>query len=211
MRGGDDAVVLRMRTDEHALLVVMLQELDEAIDGPVDDPIVQRLFPPVVEDDEDQDAQLRMIIAGDLLLRRHEAIRELLGVLGDPAVAGGPAPAGSGRGGTGGVVEVGPEGGDDAGEGSAGETGPADPRSFVEVPLPGDLPGMLLSVLNDVRLALASSIGLTAVELPQLVDEGDERAHALLAMLDYFAYVQMRLLEHIDPVAVAHADPDTSD
>lgn len=193
-RDDDDGLRLRMRAAEHALLVVMLQQLDEAIDGPVDDPVVQRLFPSAVEDDGDEDAQLRMIIAGDLLLRRHEAIRELLAVLGSVGRGGG---AGD------------PSAADDAG-GDVSEPDPADAPRIVEVPLPGELPGMLLSVLNDVRLALASSVGLTAVELPQLVDEGDQRTQALLEMLDYFAYVQMRLLHHIDPVAVAHADPDAS-
>lgn len=67
----------------HALLLQLLDELDEAIDGPTDDPVVQRLFPRAVEGEDDADAEFRMLLAGDLLLRRHEAIRHCRRVLQD--------------------------------------------------------------------------------------------------------------------------------
>ena len=183
----DGALRWRMRVDEHALLVALLQDLDEALDGPTDDPVVERLFPPAVEGDTDEDDQLRTLIAAELLMRRHEAISALLDVLrrAEPAPddAASPVP----------VVAV------------AGADR-AMPR--VDVSLVDDEPAMMLSVLNDVRLALASRIGLTAVELPQLLDESDERGHAVLATIDHLAYFQMQLLREIDPVAVAHAEPD---
>lgn len=69
------SLVWRLPVPLHRLLLSLLDELDEAIDGPTDDPVVQRLFPRAVEDDEDEDAELRMLLAGDLLLRRHEAIQ----------------------------------------------------------------------------------------------------------------------------------------
>lgn len=67
----------------HELLLQLLDELDEAIDGPTDDPVVQRLFPRAVEGEDDADAEFRMLLAGDLLLRRHEAIRDCRRVLRD--------------------------------------------------------------------------------------------------------------------------------
>jgi hypothetical protein len=187
LRRHDDGLRWRLRLDEHALLVMLLRELDEALDGPTDDPVVERLFPPAVEGDRDEDEELRLLIAGDLLLRRHEAIRLLLSLLERaelPYVAG---------------------------DLEALEEVPVDELPAVDVVLVEDEPGMVLSVLNDLRLALASRVGLTAVELPQLLDEEDERSHALLAMMDHLAYLQMQLLRHIDPVAVAHAEPDPDD
>lgn len=65
----------------HGLLLSLLDELEEAIDGPTDDHVVQRLFPRAVEDSDDEDAELRMLLAGDLLLQRHEAIRDCKDVL----------------------------------------------------------------------------------------------------------------------------------
>lgn len=65
----------------HVLLLQLLDDLDAAIDGPTDDPVVQRLFPRAVEGEDDADAELRMLLAGELLLERHEAIglcRDLL-------------------------------------------------------------------------------------------------------------------------------------
>lgn len=187
LRRDEDALQWRLRLDEHALLVVLLRELDEALDGPTDDPVVERLFPPAVEGDRDEDEELRLLIAGDLLLRRHEAIRLLLSLL-----EGAGAP-------------------DLAGDVEALEGLPVGELPFVDVLLVEDQPGMVLSVLNDLRLALAARVGLTAVELPQLLDEDDERSHALLAMMDHLAYLQMQLLRHVDPVAVAHGEPDPDD
>lgn len=70
-----DALVWRLPSPLHGLLLQLLDELDAAIDGPTDDPVVQRLFPRAVEDEDDADEEFRMLLAGDLLLRRHEAIR----------------------------------------------------------------------------------------------------------------------------------------
>lgn len=81
MSSDDAALVWRLPDQLHGLLLDLLDDLDEAIDGPTDDPVVQRLFPRAVEDDEDEDAELRMLLAGDLLLRRHEAIRACREVL----------------------------------------------------------------------------------------------------------------------------------
>ncbi len=74
-RTDGDALVWRLPAPLHALLLQLLDELDAAIDGPTDDPVVQRLFPRAVEDEDEADAEFRMLLAGDLLLRRHEAIR----------------------------------------------------------------------------------------------------------------------------------------
>lgn len=65
----------------HQLLLRLLDDLDQAIDGPTDDPVVQRLFPRAVEGEDDADAEFRMLLAGDLLLRRHEGIRHCRRVL----------------------------------------------------------------------------------------------------------------------------------
>lgn len=180
LHGEDDALVWRMHVEDHLLLRMLLEELDQALDGPTDDPVVERLFPPAVEGDTDEDAELRTLIAADLLMQRHEAIRLLLGVLDRTELPDQPEE-----------------------ELLAGSPGPV-----VEVELVEDEPSMMLSVLNDVRLALAQRVGLTAVELPQLVDDTDERSRAVLAILDRLAWFQMLLLREIDPVAVAHAEPD---
>lgn len=58
---------------ELSLVVRLVSQLDEVIDGPTDDPVVERLFPPAIEGDDDADAELRALLAGDLLLSRHEA------------------------------------------------------------------------------------------------------------------------------------------
>lgn len=193
----DGGLLWRLRVDEHALLVVMLRELDVALDAPTDDPVIQRLFPAALDGDEDEDAELRMLIASDLLLERHEAIRLLLAVLDrvevppeartwhEQAVAATPT--------------------DDDGDERT-----VDPTAIptVDVELRDEEPGVMLAVLNDLRLALAARVGLAAVELPQLVDERDERTRSLLDMMDHFAYFQMQLLRHIDPVAVEHSLPD---
>ena len=70
----------------HAVLLSLLDDLDEAIDGPTDDPVVERLFPRAVEGDDEDDTELRMLLAGDLLLRRHEAIRACRELLTDGRV-----------------------------------------------------------------------------------------------------------------------------
>lgn len=72
---GRDVLVWRLPVPLHALLLRLLDDLDAAIDGPTDDPVVQRLFPRAVEDEDDADAEFRMLLAGELLLERHEAIR----------------------------------------------------------------------------------------------------------------------------------------
>lgn len=69
----------------HELLLRLLDDLDRAIDGPTDDPVVQRLFPRAIEDEDDEDAEFRMLLAGDLLLRRHESIRACRQVLASAA------------------------------------------------------------------------------------------------------------------------------
>ncbi len=149
----------------HQMLVELLEQLDAAIDGPTDDPVVQRLFPKMIDDDEDADAELRMLMAGDLLLRRHQAIQRLRGIM----------------------------------------TGGRSTRTGrVVVPLDDDEPGVMLAVLNDIRLALGARVGATAVELRQLVEDDDHETHMLLDTMDVLAFFQMQLLEQIDPVAAAH-------
>ena len=76
-----EALVWRVPTGLHTLLLQLLDDLATAIDGPTDDPVVQRLFPRAVEDEDEADAELRMLLAGELLLRRHEAIRACRRVL----------------------------------------------------------------------------------------------------------------------------------
>lgn len=76
-----DEFVWRVPTPLHELLLRLLDQLDAAIDGPTDDPVVQRLFPRAIEDDADADDELRMLLAGELLLERHEAIRTCRAVL----------------------------------------------------------------------------------------------------------------------------------
>lgn len=167
----DDGLVWTLPAHLHELVLHLLEELDEAIDGPTDDPVVQRLFPRAVEGEDDADAELRMLLAGDLLLRRHEAIRLCRELLA----------AGTRRRGR----------------------GPLGGRA-VSVRLAGDEPGMMLAVLNDLRLALGARVGATAVELRQLVDDDDLVTHGLLETMDVLAWCQMELLEHIDPVAARH-------
>ena len=81
----DDGLRWELRAGLHRLVVGMLRSLDEALDGPTDDAVVRRLFPPVTdvdgEGDEDDEDQLRAIIASDLLMRRHEAIGMVLDTL----------------------------------------------------------------------------------------------------------------------------------
>lgn len=83
VQDGPGALVWSLPEPLHQLLLQLLDELDAAIDGPTDDPVVQRLFPRAVEGEDDADAEFRMLLAGDLLLRRHEAIRDCRRVLRD--------------------------------------------------------------------------------------------------------------------------------
>lgn len=78
-----DGLVWSLPAQLHELLLRLLDQLDEAIDGPTDDPVVQRLFPRAIEGEDDADAEFRMLLAGDLLLRRHEAIKQCKQVLED--------------------------------------------------------------------------------------------------------------------------------
>lgn len=75
VREGRGGLLWTLPRQLHAVLLSLLGDLDRAIDGPTDDPVVERLFPRAVEDDDDEDAELRMLLAGDLLLQRHEAIQ----------------------------------------------------------------------------------------------------------------------------------------
>jgi hypothetical protein len=161
-------LVWKLPAPLHELLLTLLGDLDAAIDGPTDDPVVERLFPRAVEDSDEADAELRMLLAGDLLLQRHEAIRACRELL---------------------------EGG-------------RHQRGRVRVVLTEHEPGMMLQILNDVRLALGARVGTTAVELRQLVDEDDVEAQRALETMDLLAWLQMQLLEHIDPVAARYDDPD---
>ena len=83
MSGADHgaSLVWRLPAHLHAELLQLLDELDAAIDGPTDDPVVERLFPRAVEGEDDADRQFRMLLAGDLLLQRHEAIQSCRAVL----------------------------------------------------------------------------------------------------------------------------------
>ncbi len=87
IRRRSGALAWTLSIGHHRMLLALLQQLDRAIDGPTDDPIVARLFPRMVEDDDDADAELRMLMAGDLLLRRHNAIRRMVEIL-EQAVPG---------------------------------------------------------------------------------------------------------------------------
>lgn len=170
---GPDELVWTLPAGLHGLVLSLLDQLDEAIDGPTDDPVVQRLFPRAVEGEDDADTELRMLLAGDLLLQRHEAIAACRDAL------------------------------------RAGQ--PLRRSQSVRIRLVGDEPTMLLQVLNDVRLALGARVGATAVELRQLVEDDDHEAHRALEAMDVLAWCQMRLLEHIDPVAAAHDVPEDDD
>lgn len=80
------------------------------------------------------------------------------------------------------------------------------------VDLVEDEPAMVLGVLNDLRLALGSRLGLATVELRDLV--ADEDARASLALMDWFAMWQEQLLVALDPATArhydeGHDDPDT--
>lgn len=76
-----DVLVWTLTREELALLVRLVTQLDEAVDGPLDDPVVQRLFPAAVEGDDQADAELRMLLAGELLLERHEGYAALVALL----------------------------------------------------------------------------------------------------------------------------------
>lgn len=197
MTGGDEAsLAWPLRIDEHAMLVVLLRELDEAIDGPTDDPVVQRLFPTAVDGDDEQDQQLRTLIASELLLQRHETIAHLLAVLEATELPPGDSPWH-----------------DEADDASSIHPDELDPTALpiVVVELAGDEPRMMLSTINDVRLAIAQRVGLTAVELPQLVADDDPR-RGLLDLMDHLAHLQMGLLAAIDPSSVARLhDEDDGD
>lgn len=78
----DDGVRLRLHPWEVSLLrrlrdglVATLREQDEG------DPVVARLFPRVVEDDDEEDRELRALIGSELLTSRLDGLRALLDIL----------------------------------------------------------------------------------------------------------------------------------
>lgn len=78
----DDGVRLRLHPWEVSLLrrlrdglVATLREQDEG------DPVVARLFPRVIEDDDEEDRELRALIGSELLTSRLEGLRALLDIL----------------------------------------------------------------------------------------------------------------------------------
>ena len=79
---GDGArLALRLHDGEREVLRQLVHDVDLALDGPTDDAVVARLFPPVVEDDAAADTELRSLFASELLLTRHEALATVAALL----------------------------------------------------------------------------------------------------------------------------------
>ncbi len=81
-RAHGDGVRMQLERIEVELLHSLQQGLRAALEGsdPAD-PVVRRLFPPTVGDDEEADRELRGLIHDDLLRQRLEGLDTLLGLL----------------------------------------------------------------------------------------------------------------------------------
>jgi hypothetical protein len=72
--------VWRLASQEVELLRELTLQVDAALDGPTDDPVVARLFPRAAEDDS-ADEELRALLSGELLFVRHERHAAFLALL----------------------------------------------------------------------------------------------------------------------------------
>lgn len=66
--------------------------------------------------------------------------------------------------------------------------------------------GLVLGVLNDLRLAIGARVGIDTIDRSSF-DESDERAPSV-ALIDHFAWWQEQLLAILDPASVAHYERD---
>lgn len=81
-------------------------------------------------------------------------------------------------------------------------------RGRLRVDLEEDEPGLVLGVLNDLRLALGARVGIDRLDRED-VDE-DHPAAWSIAVMDHFAWLQEQLIAVVDPPAVFDDDPDPS-
>lgn len=86
----DDRVDLRLQTWEVSLLRRLRDGLEATLqDAGSDDPVVDRLFPRAVEDDDEHDDQLRALIGTELLTSRLEGLAQLVAILDRGSEEGG--------------------------------------------------------------------------------------------------------------------------
>lgn len=77
-----DKIRMRLAPGEVALLLQLHTSVEKVLDSPdVDDPILDRLLPTAVQDDEDADAAVRSMLRDELLASRRTGLRELAGIL----------------------------------------------------------------------------------------------------------------------------------
>lgn len=164
----------RIRMELEEFEVRILRELRDGLraqlaDADSSDPVIDRLFPPAVKDDDLVDVEVRALIHDELLQGRLEALDALTEIL-DRAT-------------------------------------PHRGRHRVE--LVGDEPGLVLGVLNDLRLALGARVGIQDLDRDE-IDE-DHPAAWSIAVLDHFAWLQEQLIAELDPPSVFDADADDLD
>ncbi len=86
-RRNDGKVTLRLLPDEAQLLVQVFSELRTVLDGPPDDPVLQRLFPAAYLDptEEAREREYQVLAHSSLLRTRLDSLREILEALGPVA------------------------------------------------------------------------------------------------------------------------------
>lgn len=162
VRRHGDAIRMELEPFEVDLLRTLRDSLRSWLTDPdPEDPVIQRLFPRCVPEDDLIDAEVRALIYDDLL-------RDRLGGL-DALVA---------------ILDRGTR-----------------HRGRIRVDLVEDEPGLVLGVLNDIRLALGARIGIDHLDRDAISE--DHPAAWPLAVMDHLAYLQHELLAVIDPPSVA--------
>lgn len=77
-----DRVRWELEAFEAQLLTQLRAGLDETLEvGAPQDPVVKRLFPPAVSDDEDADTELRRLIHDDILAGKRRGLEALLDIV----------------------------------------------------------------------------------------------------------------------------------
>lgn len=173
-----DGFVFRLHETEVDLLVALRAGLEATLDtAQPDHPVIARLFPLAVHGDEGADRELRRLMRDDLLEQRRAGLEALAEVLGRSRPLH-----------------------DESGQANEDADDARQHMAVREVDLSVDDARLMVGVLNDLRLAIASQLPaaiLARTEMPD--DDVAER----LEVVDHLAALQHLLLTVLDPDAVA--------
>ncbi len=168
----DDGIVMRLHLAELDLLSALRDGLTETLASPeATNPVIERLFPAAVDGDKSADQELRRLMRGDLLEQRREALDTLTAIFARTTPAA-----------------------DDDRRADDNEDG----VNYTRVTLLSDEEAhLLLTVLNDLRLAIAAQLRPDVLARDQA--PADKATQYRLDVMDHLAWMQHHLLVVLDP------------